>query len=174
MSSDKIYGETEETVQHRSQGKWSSENTEQVLPTEWTHGKLIWGGCPPIISPPPQNNITVTPVKLFEDISNIGQLDGQDSIVSDATDQNDESSVDTEYATDDEACSEPIPANLHPLTSQMTNQGEPITLEVGSTNLSLPSLPLFFVLNVRSVFNKADSLDEILKQILCSTEHSGK
>ena len=47
----------------------------------------------------------------------------------------------------------------------MTNQGEPITLDVGSTNFSLSSVPLFFVLNARSVFNKPDSLDEILQQI---------
>ena len=104
-------------------------------------------------------------MKYFKDISNIGQLDGQDSIVSNSTNHSDQSSVDTEYATDDEACSEPIPANLNPVPSQMTNQGEPITLEVGSTKLSLSSMPLFFVLNARSLFNKSDSLDEILQQI---------
>ena len=62
-------------------------------------------------------------MKHFKDISNIGQLDGQDSIVSDTSNHDDQSGDDTEYATDDESFSEPIPANLHPVPNQMTNQG---------------------------------------------------
>ena len=82
-------------------------------------------------------------MKIFQDVSNIGQLDGQDSIVSDTTNSDDQNNDDTEYATDEEVFSEPIPANLFPIPNQVTIRGEPIPLQVGLRDLTLSSLPLF-------------------------------
>ena len=59
-------------------------------------------------------------MEIFQDVSNIGQLDGQDSIVSDTTNSDDQNNDDTEYATDEEVFSEPIPANLFPIPNQVT------------------------------------------------------
>ena len=68
------------------------------------------------------------------------------------------------YATEDEAFSDPIPVSLSPVPDQFVTPGQPIILEVNMNSQPSP-LPLCLLLNARSVFNKSDSLNEMLSQI---------
>ena len=61
-----------------------------------------------------------------------------------------ESSDCTEYDTDDEEFSDPIPVNLYQEPGQNATDGQ---------------LPLCSLFNARSVYNKADNLTELLSQI---------
>ena len=57
----------------------------------------------------------------------INQLDGN---ITDITDDSDDSSTSTLYDSEDEAFSDPIPANLSPDPDQILSQGQPIRLHV--------------------------------------------
>ena len=86
------------------------------------------------------------------------QLDGN-ATISDAID-NDDSETETEYGTEDEAFSNPIPINLvH--NNDITNK-----LDVDMKNDFSSSLPLFMVLNARSIFNKSRNLTQMLSEIV--------
>ena len=81
---------------------------------------------------------------------NIIQLDGEDDI---SANDDDDTSDDTIYGTEDEAFSESIPAVFSPVEGQDATQGEALRFDA---NLSekLHSIPLCLVLNARSVYNK--------------------
>ena len=116
------------------------------------------------MTPPPK----VTNKKIDQNISNLSnilQLDGQDSIVDSSLNSDNQSSDNTNYDTDEELYSEPIPANLFPTPNQEFDPRKPVTLDVGLNNQRSSSLPLFLVFNARSIFNKTDSLCEILQQL---------
>ena len=103
----------------------------------------------------------------------IFQVDGNNSGVSDyTTDTIGGSSTvdnsigsDSDYDTEDEAFPQVISANLYPLPGQNVTQGEPLCFDVNLETDLTSSLPLCFLLNARSVFNKRDNLREMLHQI---------
>ena len=72
---------------------------------------------------------------------------------------------DTEYDTDDEPFSEPIPVNLFPVSEENHPPNQPIKLEVNLKEEISTYLPLCLTFNARSVYNKSDNLAEMLKQI---------
>ena len=74
-------------------------------------------------------------------------------------------SIDTIYSTEDEAFDEPIPANLHPVQGQLYTSGKPITLDVNLYNGHSNNIPLCLLFNARSIYNKCESLNEMLQQI---------
>ena len=80
-------------------------------------------------------------------------------------DTSDDSIDGTHYDTDDEAFSEPIPANLHPVPGQDVLPGQPITMDVNQRYDQPSYLPLCLLFNSRSVYNKADNLKEMLNQV---------
>ena len=90
-----------------------------------------------------------------------------DSIINTSTSSyglsDDDESDDTIYDTEDEAFSEPIPANFSPTPGQNVVPGQPINFDVNLSDRS-PSMPLCLVLNARSVYNKSDNLREMLRQ----------
>ena len=78
----------------------------------------------------------------------------------------DDDSLDsTVYDTEDEAFSDPIPANLCPVPGQDVQPGEPIRLDVNQNHGQSSNLPLCLLFNARSVFNKSENLTEMLQQI---------
>lgn len=99
---------------------------------------------------------------------NLIQLDGNVSVGTsvdqdafDESDDNDDKLSDSEYETEDEAFSDPIPANLFPRAEDDVTPGQPIELDP-----NLPSyLPLCLLLNARSIYNKSDNLSETLQEI---------
>ena len=100
-------------------------------------------------------------------VSNIDQLDGNDSVVSDNL-SDDSLSDDSflNYDTDDEV--DPIldPAVLAPVPNQVPVQGQPVQLEVVLDASTQPSpLPLCMMLNARSLYNKSQHFKTLLHQI---------
>ena len=71
----------------------------------------------------------------------------------------------TVYDTEDEAFSEPIPANLTLVSGQQYRPGQPIELDVNLDREMSSYLPLCLLFNARSIFNKSDNLSELLQQI---------
>ena len=139
------------------------------------------GGSCEIASPPPPvlNNSIHVNSSVNSSWSNIAQLDGNDisenlSSYDDnhsdgenydvSSDDNDESD-DTEYDTEDEAFSEPIPANLTLVPGQQYRPGQPVRLDVNVEKEMNSYLPLCLLFNARSIFNKSDNLSELLQQI---------
>ena len=95
-------------------------------------------------------------------MSDIDQLDGNDSVTSESS--SDDSFLN--YDTDDEV--DPIldPAVLAPVPNQVPVQGQPVQLEVVPDVSTQPSpLPLCMMLNARSLYNKADNFKSLLHQI---------
>ena len=128
----------------------------------------------------PTNVNTVNKCKYDKEANDTGkvitQLDGNVSVVSSA-DDNDNSSVfdttksddndepsDSEYETEDEAFSDPIPANFFPV-SEDVKHGQPTKLELNMKENLSSCLPLCLLLNARSIYNKCENLDEMLQQI---------
>ena len=96
----------------------------------------------------------------------INQLDGNASSISvNSSDDDTDSDDSTDYETEDEAFSQPIPANLVPIFGQVLNPGEPIKLDVNLKQNQSSSLPLCVLFNARSIFNKLKNLKEFLNQI---------
>ena len=100
-------------------------------------------------------------------VSDIDQLDGNDSVVSDSL-SDDSLSDDSflNYDTDDEV--DPIldPAVLAPVPNQVPVQGQPVQLEVVADVSAQPSpLPLCMMLNARSLYNKAANFKTLFHQI---------
>ena len=95
--------------------------------------------------------------------SDIIQLDGNVTGLSDSTN----SSTDTNntiYDTEDEAFEKVIPANFYPEPGQSSVPNQPLVFDIKANEPS-SSLPLCLVLNARSIWNKCDSLRELLHQI---------
>ena len=96
------------------------------------------------------------------------QVDGNVSDVSDSTNNsvdNDES-IETNYNTDDEIDSDPLPANLAPVLGQNVGPGQPQIFDVNMTqDVESTPLPLCLVMNCRSACNKANNLRELLYRI---------
>ena len=86
-----------------------------------------------------------------------------DSVISESESSSDES----DYDTEDEVDPTPDPVILTPVPSQTpVVQGQPIQLEVASDENSPPSpLPLFMMLNARSLYNKPENFKNLLYQI---------
>ena len=80
-------------------------------------------------------------------------------------DSSDDSKDGTADDTEDEAFSEPIPVNLFAIPGQNVETGQPIKLDVDLNRDQTSYLPLCLMFNSRSVFNKADNLNEMLNQI---------
>ena len=99
-------------------------------------------------------------IQLDGNVSVVSSVDGKDDSISD---DNDESS-DSEYETEDEAFSDPIPANLFPVSEDIT-PGQPIKLDLNMKDNLSSNLPLCLLLNARSVYNKCKNLDEMLQQM---------
>ena len=99
-------------------------------------------------------------------------MDGNDSVDSDNSsndaideDGNDDSDM-TEYDTDDEVHSEPVPANLKPVPGQHVHPSQPLLFDVDVEEDAQPSsVPLCLVLNCRSASNKINNLREMLRSI---------
>ena len=85
-----------------------------------------------------------------------------DSLISDKSEI---VSDDTHYNSEEEAFSEPIPANLYPIQGQTISPGRPITLDVDSYHGHSNNIPLCLLFNARSIYNKRNNLNEILRQI---------
>ena len=86
-------------------------------------------------------------------------------VTENSSDDNDDSLDSTNYDTEDEALSEPIPANLSPVPGQDVHPGQPIMLDVNLDHGQSSNLPLCLLFNARSIFNKSDNLTEMLHQI---------
>ena len=72
----------------------------------------------------------------------------------------------TEYDTDDEVHSEPVPANLKPVPGQHVHPSQPLLFDVDVEEDAQPSsVPLCLVLNCRSASNKINNLREMLRSI---------
>ena len=71
----------------------------------------------------------------------------------------------TQYETDDEALSDPIPANLHPVPNQTISAGKPIKLDINQNVSQSQNLPLCLIFNARSIFNKSENMCELLSEI---------
>ena len=72
------------------------------------------------------------------------QVDGNVSEVSDSTDEDNDSNQSSlsNYETDDEVDSEPVPANLAPVPGQDVAPGQPQIFDVGRYEfISAPPLP---------------------------------
>ena len=101
--------------------------------------------------------------------SNIFQVDGNISISDDSDtsskDDDDDSDVSI-YDTDDEVDPQPIFANFHPIPGQNVPANQPLLFDVNLTkDAQSSSLPLFPMMNCRSVCNKVDNLRELLNTI---------
>ena len=102
--------------------------------------------------------------------SSIFQVDGNISI--DDSDNSSNSSNDdhendgTNYDTDDEVDPQPIPANFYPIPGQNVPANQPLQFDVNLTkDAQSSSLPLFLMMNCRSVCNKVENLREMLNTI---------
>ena len=71
----------------------------------------------------------------------------------------------SDYESDNEAFSDPIPVNLYQVPGQTVTPGQPITLDVDLNNDIQSYLPLCLLFNARSCYNKTDNLTELLNQI---------
>ena len=81
------------------------------------------------------------------------------------SDDNDDKLSDSEYETEDEAFSDPIPANLFPRAEDDVTPGQPIELDLNMKDNLSSYLPLCLLLNARSIYNKSDNLSEMLQEI---------
>ena len=100
------------------------------------------------------------------DISNIIQVDGNESIASETSvESNDDSSGSSDFETEDEAFPDIEPVHLSPILGQNNVSGEPLIFDVDMTSDLSSSLPLCLLLNARSVCNKSDNLKEMLHRI---------
>ena len=72
---------------------------------------------------------------------------------------------DTEYDSEDEAFAQPIAANLEPVSGQIIAPGQPIKLDINSNKSQSSHLPLCMLLNARSLYNKEESLRNMLRNI---------
>ena len=91
----------------------------------------------------------------------IVQVDGNVSDVSESSsDDSHDTSNSTLYDTEDEAFSDPIPANLAPVPGQNVPAGQPIRLDVNMNHNQSSNLPLCLLFNARSIFNKSDNLTD--------------
>ena len=92
-------------------------------------------------------------------------MDGNISVSTDNTTNNSKDDL-TEYETEDEAFSAPIAANLISVPGQhKLPAGQQQVLDVGPSLDQPTNVPLFLLLNARSIFNKADNLADLLNQI---------
>ena len=161
-----------DTHPDKSDRKILCQNTKQIFPSL---GKMLRGEGNLNSVPPPQNTLPLPreeskPVNKSV-ISNIGQVDGNvsdlskidDSLIDD--EDSDDSSNSSIYDTEDEAFSDPIPANLFPVPGQNVPAGQPIRLDVNMNHNQSSNLPLCLLFNARSIFNKSDNLTEMLHQI---------
>ena len=79
---------------------------------------------------------------------------------------NNDESIETNYDTDDEIDSEPLPAHLAPVHGQSALHGQPQLFDVNMTeDVKSTPLPLCLVMNCRSACNKANNLRELLYRI---------
>ena len=99
-------------------------------------------------------------IQLDGNVSVDSSADGKDDSIND---NNDEPS-DSEYGSEDEAFSDPIPANLFPVSEDVA-PGQPIKLDLNMKDNLSSNLPLCLLLNARSVYNKCKNLDEMLQLI---------
>ena len=100
------------------------------------------------------------------DISDIIQVDGNESIASETSvESNDDSSGSSDFETEDEAFPDIEPVHLSPILGQNNVSGEPLIFDVDMTSDLSSSLPLCLLLNARSVCNKSDNLKEMLHRI---------
>ena len=107
----------------------------------------------------PSSQLTIVKTKIV-------QVDGNVSDVSESSsDDSHDTSNSTLYDTEDEAFSDPIPANLAPVPGQNVPAGQPIRLDVNMNHNQSSNLPLCLLFNARSIFNKSDNLTEMLRQI---------
>ena len=105
------------------------------------------------------SKVSFVPTKIL-------QVDGNVSDMSDgSSDNSHDSSNSTLYDTEDEAFSDPIPANLAPVPGQNVPDGQPIRMDVNMNHNQSSNLPLCLLFNARSIFNKSDNLTEMLRQI---------
>ena len=109
----------------------------------------------------------------------IFQVDGNNSGISDSSDDNSsynlivdnstsslDDSDDTVYDTDEEIEPELIPANLSPVPSQNVPANEPIIIDVDVPKDDRSSfIPLCLMMNCRRICNKADNVNEMMRQI---------
>ena len=92
-------------------------------------------------------------------------MDGNISIYTDNITNNSKDDL-TEYETEDEAFSAPIAANLISVPGQHNlPAGQQQVLDVGPSLDQPTNIPIFLLLNARSIFNKADNLAYLLNQI---------
>ena len=135
-------------------------------------GKLLRGGGSspyPLLPPSSIYSENVLNKTLHSDISDIGQVDGGNSIVGnnsnndldnvDRTSEDDYSENDsnmTEYNTDDEIGAEPTPISITP-------QRRPCKRKLKILKAS--SLPLVAVLNARSLYNKAENFKLFMNEL---------
>ena len=77
----------------------------------------------------------------------------------------DSSSDCTDYDTDDEAFAEPIPANLSPIDGQNVEPGKPVEFDINSNQKQSSNIPLCLLFNARSVYNKENNMNEMLRVI---------
>ena len=98
-------------------------------------------------------------------VSDINQFDGAHTVSEVSVTESLNSSL-SEFESENEVDSDPVPVVLVPATVQPA-AGQPLVLEVDTTGqLSLPaSIPLGMVTNARSLYNKEDSLVRFLREI---------
>ena len=94
------------------------------------------------------------------EVSAIFQCDGAASVCSSS------SELSSQYSSEDEFDANPVQAVLVPAPDQ-PSPGQPLVLTVDPTGKeTLPlSLPLFLVLNARSLYNKAENFKRFLREI---------
>ena len=100
------------------------------------------------------------------EISDIVQLDGADTLVSDNSQGNSDESEDaSNYDTDDELNCNQSQINLFPIPGQNSCTRVPLKFDVNTDDDASSSLPLCIMTNARSIYNKQDNLAEMLHQL---------
>ena len=104
-----------------------------------------------------------------QDITNIVQIDGNETELSSDVDCDDVmsevSADDTNYETDDELDPCLSQANLFPVPGQIPIPGVPLKFDVNMNDDVTSFLPLCMMMNARSVYNKCNNRHEMLNQI---------
>ena len=119
------------------------------------------GGNPPT-TPPPSILHQKEEINVKQnEISNIVQLDGADTLLNESSKISDNSQDVTNYSTDDEQNYDQSQANLFPVPGQNL----PLKFDVNLSDNVSSCLPLCIVTNARSCYNKCDSLNDMLTQI---------